>query len=84
MATRGLAPTPRANNAGGFGLFRTAVLGLTKALTLGVSSVAAAPLHAVTHPDNEPEAEGSSFWPLMGASIALVLLGGAFAGLTIA
>ncbi|CCF44597.1 hypothetical protein CH063_00521 [Colletotrichum higginsianum] len=84
MATRGLAPTPRANNAGGFGLFRTAVLGLTKALTLGVSSVAAAPLHAVTHPDNEPEAEGNSFWPLMGASIALVLLGGAFAGLTIA
>ncbi|GKT57768.1 DUF21 and CBS domain protein [Colletotrichum tofieldiae] len=84
MATRGVVPTRRANNAGGFGLFRTAVLGLTKALTLGVSSVAAAPIHAVNHPDNEPEAEGSSFWPLMGASIALVLLGGAFAGLTIA
>ncbi|GKT46465.1 protein MAM3 [Colletotrichum spaethianum] len=84
MATRGVVPTRRANNAGGFGLFRTAVLGLTKALTLGVSSVAAAPIHAVTHPDKEPEADGASFWPLMGASIALVLLGGAFAGLTIA
>ncbi|KAK1991748.1 DUF21-domain-containing protein [Colletotrichum falcatum] len=84
MATRGLVPTRRANNAGGFGLFRTAVLGLTKALTLGVSSVAAAPIHAVNHPDREPEAEGGSFWVLMGASIALVLLGGAFAGLTIA
>ncbi|KAK1972066.1 DUF21-domain-containing protein [Colletotrichum sublineola] len=84
MATRGVVPTRRANNAGGFGLFRTAVLGLTKALTLGVSSVAAAPIHAVNHPDREPEAEGGSFWVLMGASIALVLLGGAFAGLTIA
>ncbi|KAK2033915.1 DUF21-domain-containing protein [Colletotrichum zoysiae] len=84
MATRGVVPIRRANNAGGFGLFRTAVLGLTKALTLGVSSVAAAPIHAVNHPDREPEAEGSSFWVLMGASIALVLLGGAFAGLTIA
>ncbi|KAK1984401.1 hypothetical protein LZ30DRAFT_747926 [Colletotrichum cereale] len=84
MATRGVVPTRRANNAGGFGLFRTAVLGLTKALTLGVSSVAAAPIHALNHPDREPEAEGSSFWALMGASIALVLLGGAFAGLTIA
>jgi len=84
MATRGVVPIRRANDASGFGLFRTAVLGLTKALTLGVSSVAAAPIHAVNHPDREPEAEGSSFWVLMGASIALVLLGGAFAGLTIA
>ncbi|EFQ30325.1 hypothetical protein CGRA01v4_00251 [Colletotrichum graminicola] len=84
MATRGVVPIRRAHNASGFGLFRTAVLGLTKALTLGVSTVAAAPIHAVNHPDREPEAEGSSFWVLMGASIALVLLGGAFAGLTIA
>ncbi|KAF4776956.1 hypothetical protein HER10_EVM0010257 [Colletotrichum scovillei] len=83
MATRGVVPTRRGNNAGGFGVFRTAVLGLTKALTLGVSSVAAAPIHARGHHDEEPEA-GDAFWPLMGASIALVLLGGAFAGLTIA
>ncbi|KAF6819359.1 DUF21 and cbs domain-containing protein [Colletotrichum sojae] len=84
MATRGVVPIRRGNNAGGFGIVRTAVLGLAKALTLGVSSVAAAPLHARTHPDKEPEVEGDDLWVLYVASIVLVLAGGAFAGLTIA
>lgn len=63
--------------------FRPAILALTKALfTLGAS---AAPLHVMDklHDGNEEE-EGTELWVLYVASIFLVLLGGAFAGLTIA
>ncbi|KAL0941778.1 duf21 and cbs domain protein [Colletotrichum truncatum] len=84
MATRGVVPIRRGNNVGSFGIVRTAVLGLAKALTLGISSVAAAPLHARSHPDKEPEVDGDDIWVLYVASIVLVLAGGAFAGLTIA
>ncbi|OLN85345.1 Protein MAM3 [Colletotrichum chlorophyti] len=85
MATRGPVPMQRGNNAGPFGIMRTAVLGLAKAITLGATSVAAAPIHAMgEHPGKTPEEDGADFWALMAASMALVLLGGAFAGLTIA
>ncbi|KAF9876319.1 duf21 and cbs domain protein [Colletotrichum karsti] len=84
MATRGVVPIRPGNNAGPFGIFRTAVLGLAKALTLGVSSVAAAPIHARAHHEEEGPAEGDDVWVLYVASMVLVLAGGAFAGLTIA
>lgn len=51
-------------------------------LGVGLSSVAAAPLTERKHPDDD--FEGTPVWVLYVASMALVLLGGAFAGLTIA
>ncbi|CAJ2504783.1 Uu.00g121770.m01.CDS01 [Anthostomella pinea] len=61
---------------------RTAVLGLAKATFLGLA--AAAPIKTRGHHDNEPEAEGGALWILYVVSMVLVLMGGAFAGLTIA
>lgn len=63
--------------------FRPAILALSKALfTLGAS---AAPLHVMEHlHDGNEEEDGTELWILFVASIFLVLLGGAFAGLTIA
>ncbi|KAK1759734.1 hypothetical protein QBC47DRAFT_338095 [Echria macrotheca] len=64
---------------------RSLVVGLSRVLFLGVSSVYAAPLHVSGHlDDNVPEADGASLWVLYVASVVLVLSGGAFAGLTIA
>ena len=64
------------------------IIGLSKALFLSISSVSAAPLiHSKTgghYHDEEPEAAGTDLWVLYVASLVLVLLGGAFAGLTIA
>ncbi|PSR84351.1 hypothetical protein BD289DRAFT_434389 [Coniella lustricola] len=63
--------------------FRPAILALAKAFfTLGAS---AAPVHIMDklHDGNEEE-EGTELWVLYVASMFLVLLGGAFAGLTIA
>ncbi|KAI1427891.1 hypothetical protein F5Y12DRAFT_125663 [Xylaria sp. FL1777] len=72
---------------------RTAVLGLARACFAGLAGLAAAaPAHhhqqqrpaPRDHHDNVPEAEGSALWVLYVVSMVLVLLGGAFAGLTIA
>ncbi|KAI1748603.1 hypothetical protein F4782DRAFT_516687 [Xylaria castorea] len=68
---------------------RTAVIGLAKVLFAGLAAAAPATrsrdlLHARDHHDNVPEAEGSALWVLYVISMVLVLLGGAFAGLTIA
>ncbi|KAI1273965.1 hypothetical protein F5Y07DRAFT_375176 [Xylaria sp. FL0933] len=69
---------------------RTAVLGLAKALFAGLAGAAPSPRHQLLslgprdHHDNAPEAEGSALWVLYVVSMVLVLLGGAFAGLTIA
>ncbi|KAI0509666.1 hypothetical protein F5B22DRAFT_615430 [Xylaria bambusicola] len=69
---------------------RTAVLGLARALFAGLAGLAvAAPTRHESlvprdHHDNLPEAEGSALWVLYVVSMVLVLLGGAFAGLTIA
>ncbi|KAI1118608.1 hypothetical protein F5Y14DRAFT_399124 [Nemania sp. NC0429] len=68
---------------------RTAVL-VSRALFASLAAAAPTlrPLHAPNlrrdHHDNVPEAEGSALWVLYVVSIVLVLLGGAFAGLTIA
>lgn len=72
--------------AGGIAGLRPAVLGMARVIGLGISSVAAAPLQARGHggSDGESDMEGTPLWVLCVASMALVLLGGAFAGLTIA
>lgn len=61
---------------------RTCVLGMGRVLGVGLSSVAAAPLTQRKHEDDD--FEGTPVWVLYVASMTLVLLGGAFAGLTIA
>lgn len=70
------------NGSGGFASVRTCVLGMGRILGVGLSSVAAAPLSKRKHEDDD--FEGTPVWVLYVASMALVLLGGAFAGLTIA
>lgn len=63
--------------------FRPAILGLSRAVfTLGVAS--AAPISILDELHDGNEEEGGEFWVLFTISIFLVLLGGAFAGLTIA
>lgn len=63
--------------------FRPAILALFKALfTVGASAAPISILEKL-HDGNEEE-EGTELWVLYVASIFLVLLGGAFAGLTIA
>lgn len=76
----------RAHGVNAFAGIRTAVIGLTRAAVLTLPSVAGAPLRTLSghlH-DDVPETEGSNLVVLYVASIILVLLGGAFAGLTIA
>ncbi|XXG95406.1 hypothetical protein Hte_001668 [Hypoxylon texense] len=70
---------------------RTAVLGLSRALFLSLGLAFASPIQTVLpydvhhdNPDHAPEAEGGALWVLYVVSMVLVLLGGAFAGLTIA
>jgi len=70
---------------------RAAVIGLTRALFAGLASAAptSGPLRLFARDLDDPgydvpEAEGSALWVLYVISMVLVLLGGAFAGLTIA
>lgn len=65
---------------------RPAFLGLAKVVSIGISAVTAAPTgyRASDLHDEEPEADGAALWVLFTISMVLVLLGGAFAGLTIA
>lgn len=70
----------------GIGALRPAVLGLGRVAGIGLSSVAAAPLTARGHGghDDEHGSGGTPLWILAIASLALTLIGGVFAGLTIA
>ena len=71
---------------------RPGVLGLAKVLLLAVAQsplVRAAPFHASSvlftrDKDEEKEPDDPSLWLYLGVAAFLVLLGGAFAGLTIA
>ncbi|EPE25311.1 CBS-domain-containing protein [Glarea lozoyensis ATCC 20868] len=69
---------------------RPAILGLAKVLFLGlchVSSVAAAPvkgLFGILEKEQPKDAGEPGLWVYLGIAAVLVLLGGAFAGLTIA
>jgi metal transporter CNNM len=67
--------------SGGFANVRPAVLGLGRVLGLCLTAVSAAPLSSREHHDEHTD---TPVWVLAVASMTLVLLGGAFAGLTIA
>ncbi len=86
--SRGPPTHPAARRAlAGFGTARTLVLGISRVLfaTLPAATVSAAPLAVLEHNDgDDPDTGGASLWVLYLASVVLVLLGGAFAGLTIA
>ena len=82
----------RTTNHNGYLSTRPAILGLAKVLFLSiaqVSTVAAAPLVEIFKKDHEhnhdtPDADDVSLWLYLSVAAVLVLLGGAFAGLTIA
>ncbi|KAM7223933.1 protein of unknown function DUF21 domain containing protein [Rhypophila decipiens] len=64
---------------------RSIVVAFSRMLFMSLPTALAAPLKLFEHYDDDvPEAEGASLWVLYVTSMALVLLGGAFAGLTIA
>lgn len=63
---------------------RPAVIGMGRILGMGISAVAAHPLNSRGAHGHEPEETGYPLWVLYVSSMTLVLLGGAFAGLTIA
>lgn len=67
-----------------YSALRPAVLGLGRILGTGLTAVAAHPLSKRSPHSHEPDSEGPSLVVLLVASMTLVLLGGAFAGLTIA
>lgn len=66
---------------GGLASFRPAVLGLGRVFGLCFTAVSAAP---VSSQERLGEHTDTPVWVLAVASMTLVLLGGAFAGLTIA
>lgn len=69
----------------GVGALRPAVLGLGRVVGIGLTSAAAAPLSAREHHHGDEETGGGTpLWILAIASLALTLIGGVFAGLTIA
>jgi metal transporter CNNM len=87
MSTRSNASGAQSNHLGLAS--RPAILGLAKVLFLGlchVSSVAAAPVKSYFSILEElPKDPGEpGLWIYLGIAAVLVLLGGAFAGLTIA
>ncbi len=91
VATNGImANGPRANARPGAttGLLaaRSVTVGIARVLFTSLSStVAGAPMTTYEHyHDDHPEEVGTNLWILYVASMLLVLLGGAFAGLTIA
>jgi metal transporter CNNM len=73
----------------GYVATRPAVIGIAKVLVLGLtqaSTAAAAPVLQLlgNHKHEHPDAEDASLWLYLSFAAVLVLLGGAFAGLTIA
>jgi metal transporter CNNM len=73
----------------GYASTRPAVIGLAKILFLGLSQLSfatAAPLKKFLHITEEEHhgTEEPSLWLYLSTAVVLVLLGGAFAGLTIA
>jgi metal transporter CNNM len=64
------------------GSIRPAVIGMGRVFGASLTAVSAFPIDTKGH--HEEEGEGTSLWVLAVASMVLVLLGGAFAGLTIA
>ena len=65
------------------GAIRPAVIGMGRVFGASLTAVSAFPIDSKGHHGDEEEG-GTSLWVLAVASMVLVLLGGAFAGLTIA
>ena len=63
---------------------RLGVIGMGRILGMGLPAIAAHPLKLQETHGDEPSVPGEPLWVLHVASMALVLLGGAFAGLTLA
>jgi metal transporter CNNM len=80
----GIAMARRPNITNGFASVRLAFIGLSRALFLSLSPVSALPLRTLDDHHHEDHLQDSSLAILYVASVILVLLGGAFAGLTIA
>ncbi|KAJ9133038.1 DUF21 and CBS domain-containing protein [Pleurostoma richardsiae] len=68
---------------GGLAMARPAVLAASRIILMGLTA-SAAPIRALDQLHDGNESRGANVWVLYVASIVLVLLGGAFAGLTIA
>ena len=88
MSSKSAIPGGR-TSLNAYGSPRPAVRGISKLLLLGlthISHVAAAPLieHLSQAKHDAPVEEEASLWLYLTIAAVLVLLGGAFAGLTIA
>ncbi|UPK96283.1 hypothetical protein LCI18_007218 [Fusarium solani-melongenae] len=68
-------------HAARYSALRPAIIGMGRVFGASLTAVSAHPIQAQGHSHEE---EGTDLWVLAVASMALVLLGGAFAGLTIA
>ena len=74
----------RSSSSTGIAGLRTGVLGAGRLLSMGYATVAAAPLSTEGHGGGEEDTGGTPLWIMAVASLALTLVGGVFAGLTIA
>ncbi|KAF7545126.1 hypothetical protein G7046_g9636 [Stylonectria norvegica] len=74
----------RMARSNGSASIRPAVIGLGRILGMGISAATAHPLIAREHGGHREDEVERPLWVLYVASMTLVLLGGAFAGLTIA
>lgn len=75
----------RSSSSTGIAGLRTGVLGAGRLLSMGYATVAAAPLTSEGHGGGEGSTGGGTpLWIMAVASLALTLIGGVFAGLTIA
>lgn len=91
MASRGfMSVAGRQPNSYGNGASRPAILGLAKVLFMGLSQmsyVAAAPvkdMFGLAKEELPKDPADASLWIYLAIAMVLVLLGGVFAGLTIA
>jgi metal transporter CNNM len=87
MISTGATATGR-QSSHGYTSTRSAVIGLAKILVLGLgqlSMINATPIKKLFHiTEEEPSPDEPSLWIYLSTAVVLVLLGGAFAGLTIA
>jgi metal transporter CNNM len=87
MISRSAATAGR-RTSNGYTSTRPAVLGLAKIIVLGLgqlSMTSAAPVKRLLHiTEEEPSPDEPSLWIYLTTALILVLLGGAFSGLTIA
>lgn len=92
MTSKSIIGSPRSSfTSNGYTSTRPAILGFAKILFLSIcqiTSVSAAPIKTFlglsSEEDAPKDADDASLWLYLSVAAVLVLLGGAFAGLTIA